>query len=319
MATQPDIPQPGTAPIRAPARLWSLTRLTYRQQEVVWAYFFLAPAIIGLLAFTLGPALASLALAFISTNLITQFEWVGVSNFQELLADNTFWISLGNTIAYVVGHIIPTVILALGFAVALNQPIRGRAFFRTVYFLPVVAPIVSTALVWAWAYQTEFGVFNFFLKSLGLPAAPWLTNSSWAMPSVIIWSVWAGLGYPIILYLAALQNVPREQIEASRLDGAGAWQTFRYVTFPAISPTTFFIVVLQFIGAFQVFTQMYVMTQGGPGYSTYTIVMYLYYRAWDSFRFGYASAVAVMLFLVLALVTLAQFRLQKAWVYYEHD
>lgn len=319
MATQPDIPRPRPATLASAERTGSLAHLTYTQQEIIWAYFFLAPTIIGLAAFTLGPALASLVLAFFATNFITQMEMVGLSNFLELLTDDVFWISLGNTLVYVVGHIAPTVVLALALAIVLNQPIRGRSIFRTIYFLPVVAPVVSTSLVWAWAYQTEFGVFNFFLKSLGLPAAPWLTSSSWAMLSVIIWSVWASIGYPIIIYLAALQNVPREQIEASKLDGAGAWQTFRYVTFPAISPTTFFIVVLQFIGAFQVFTQMYVMTQGGPGYATYTIVMYLYYRAWDSFRFGYASAVAVMLFIILALVTLVQFRLQKEWVYYEHD
>jgi ABC-type sugar transport system permease subunit len=299
-----------------PGRVGS--RLGYRQQEVLWAYAFLLPTIVGLVVFTVGPAIVSLALAFVNTNLITTFRFVGLANFTELLSDDRFWTSFTNTVVYVVGHIVPTVALALGFAVALNQPIRGRGFFRTVYYLPVVAPVVSTSLVWAWAYQTEFGVFNFFLRSLGLPAVPWLSSSAWSMTSVIIWSIWASVGYPIILYLAALQAVPPEIVEAAKLDGAGAWQTFRFITWSAISPTTFFIVILQFISAFQVFSQMYVMTQGGPGYSTYTIVMYLYYMGWDSFRFGYASAVAVVLFVILAIVTYTQFVVQSRWVYYEH-
>jgi ABC-type sugar transport system permease subunit len=294
-------------------------RLTYRHQEELWGYLFLAPTIIGLLAFTLGPALASIALAFFSTNFVTDTHWVGLGNFQEMLGDSTFWTSVRNTLVYVGGHIVPTVLLSMGLAVALNQPIRARSFFRTLYFLPIVAPVVATTLVWAWAYHSEFGIFNYIVRLLGFDAIPWLTDSSWALPSVIIWSIWAGLGYSVILFLAALQNVPREQVEASKLDGASAWQTFRYITFAAISPTTFFVVVLQFIGSFQVFTEMYVMTQGGPGYSTYTVIYYLYLTGWNAFRYGYASAVAVFLFVVLATITFLQFRIQSRWVHYEHD
>jgi ABC-type sugar transport system permease subunit len=293
-------------------------RLSYRQQEVVWGYLFMAPTIVGLLVFVFGPALASIALALFSTNFITQFEFVGLANFGELFADETFWISARNTILYVVAHVVPTVALGLGFASVLNQPIRGRALFRTLYFIPVVCPIVSTSLIWSWAYETEFGVFNYFLRSAGLPPIHWLTDSSMALWSIIIWSVWAGIGYPIVLFLAALQGVSRELVEASKLDGAGVWQTFRHVTFPAISPATFFIVVLLIVGSFQVFTQTYVMTKGGPGYSTYTIVMYLYTIGWQNFRFGYASAVAVVLFVILSAVTYLQFKVQRHWVHYEH-
>src|SRR5258708_16865188 len=141
--------------------------LSHRHQEVLWAYLLLAPTLIGLFAFTLGPAVASIGLAFLSTNFITQTQWVGLGNFVELFSDTTFWISTQNTFVYVLGHLGPTVVIALALAIALNQPIRGRAFFRTVYFLPVVTPVVSTTLVWAWAYQTEFGVFNYFLRQLG--------------------------------------------------------------------------------------------------------------------------------------------------------
>jgi multiple sugar transport system permease protein len=294
-------------------------RLTYRHQEELWGYFFLAPTIIGLLAFTLGPALASIVLAFFSTNFITDTHWVGTGNFQEMLGNSTFWTSVRNTLVYAVGHIVPTVFLSMGLAIALNQPIRGRSFFRTLYFLPIVAPVVATSLVWAWAYHSEFGIFNYFVRLLGFNAIPWLTDSSWALPSVIIWSIWAGLGYSVILFLAALQNVSRDQVEASKLDGASDWQTFRYITFAAISPTTFFVVVLQIIGSFQVFTEVYVMTQGGPGYSTYTVIYYLFLTGWNAFRFGYASAVAVFLFVVLATITFIQFKVQRRWVHYEHD
>jgi multiple sugar transport system permease protein len=303
---------------RSGGRRWT-ARISHRQQEVLWAYLMLAPTIIGLFIFILGPALASIALAFVNTNFITGFEWVGLDNFSELFSDTTFWISAENTVIYVVGHVVPTVLIGLGFAIALNQRIRGLPFFRTLFFLPVVTPIVSSSLVWAWAYETEFGVFNYFLRSVGLNPVSWLNDSSTALMSIIIWSIWAGVGYPIILLLAGLQGVPSEQVEASKLDGAGPWQTFRFVVFPAISPTVFFVVVLLVVGSFQVFTQTFVMTNGGPGYSTYTIVMYLYKSGWNAFRFGYASAVAVVLFLVLALVTYVQFRLQNRWVHYEHS
>jgi len=304
---------------RARESVRGLSRLSHRRQEAVWAYVMLAPTIIGLVLFILGPFLASLALAFVSTNFITGYKWVGLGNFAELFGNETFWTSMWNTAEYVIGHVVPTVALGLGLALALNQRIRGLSFFRTLFFLPVVTPTVSSALVWAWAYQTEFGVFNFILRSIGLTPVPWLTSSAWAMPSVITWSVWAAVGYPIILFLAALQGVPRELIEAAKLDGAGSWQTFRHITFPAVSPATFLIVILLIIGAAQVFTQVYVMTHGGPGYSTYTMVFILYVFGWNNFRFGYASAVAVVLFAILAVLTFVQFRLQRRWVHYEYD
>src|SRR5262249_48163158 len=252
------------------------TRLSYRRQEILWAYLFLAPTLIGLLVFVLGPAVASLLLAFVSTNFINEFQFVGLQNLRELFADDVFWISAGNTAFYVVGHVVPTVVIGLILASVLNQPIRGRPLFRTLYFIPVVCPIVSTSLIWSWLYETEFGVFNYFLRSVGLPPIHWLTDSSWAMPSIIIWSIWSGVGYPVVLFLAALQGVSRELVEASKLDGAGPWQSFRHVTFPAISPAIFLVVVLLVIGSFQVFTQTFVMTNGGPGYATHTLVMYLY-------------------------------------------
>lgn len=300
-------------------RGWGFSRLSHRRQEVVWAYFFLAPTILGLFLFILGPAIASLVLAFVSTNFITGFEWVGFANFAELFSDGTFWISVANTVEYAIGNVVPAVIIGLGIAIALNQQIRGVSFFRTLYFLPVVTPIVSSSLIWAWAYESHFGVFNYFLRLVGLHPIPWLTDTSWALPSIIVWSIWAGIGYPVILFLAGLQSVPRELVEAAKLDGANPWQSFRHITFPAISPATFFIVILLVIGAFQVFTQTYVMTDGGPGYSTYTIVMYLYVMGWNNFRFGYASAVALVLFVILAVITLLQFTLQKYWVHYEYD
>ncbi len=294
-------------------------RLSYRRQEVLWAYVFLAPTIIGLVVFILGPAIASLLLAFVSTNFINEFRFVGLQNLSELFGDDVFWISAGNTVFYVVAHVVPTVILGLILASVLNQPIRGRPLFRTLYFIPVVCPIVSTSLIWSWLYETEFGVFNYFLRSAGLPPIHWLTDSSWAMRSIVIWSIWSGVGYPVVLFLAALQGVSRELVEASKLDGAGPWQSFRHVTFPAISPATFLVVVLLVIGSFQVFTQTFVMTNGGPGYATHTLVMYLYKMGWNAFRFGYASAVAVVLFVIISVVTLVQFRVQKRWVHYEFD
>jgi multiple sugar transport system permease protein len=302
----------------SPKRL-GISRLSHRSQEVIWGYLFLAPTIIGLIVFVFGPALVSIMLAFVSTNFITEFRFVGVQNFVELFKDDAFWISTGNTVYYVVGHMVPTVALGLFFASMLNQQIRGRAFWRTLFFIPVVCPIVSTSLIWSWLYETQFGVFNFLLRSAGLPPIHWLTDSSWAMRSIIIWSIWAGLGYPIVLFLAALQGVSRDLIEASKLDGAGPWQTFRHITFPAISPATFFVVVLLVVGSFQVFTQTFVMTNGGPGYATHTIVMYLYKMGWTSFRYGYASAVAVVLFVILSAVTFIQFRIQRHWVHYEHN
>jgi len=211
------------------------------------------------------------------------------------------------------------VILALIFAVLLNQEIRGKYIYRAIYFVPVVATTVSISILWTWIYEPNFGILNYLLKLIGVTGPPWLGTSQWAMPSLIIMSIWQGLGYNIVILLAGLQAISREYYDAAAIDGANGLQRFRYVTLPLLSPATFFVLVLAVINAFQVFTNVYVMTRGGPANATLTLVLYLYQQAFTYEEMGVASAVAYCLFIIIVALTVVNFYLQRLWVFYEED
>ena len=289
-----------------PHRRW---RLTANAREAMWGYLFLLPNILGFLVFTLGPVLASLYISLTEWNAITAPEFVGLAHYGRLVfKDETFRKVLVNTV-YFTGVSVPvSAVISLALAILLNQKLRGLLIYRTVYFLPVVSSMVAVALVWQWLYNPEFGLINEFLWSIGLPAPKWLASSAWAMPAVIIMSVWKGLGYNMIIFLAGLQDIPVFLYEASELDGANSWQKFRHVTLPMLSPTTFFVVVMSIIASFQVFDQVYVMTRGGPARATSVIVHYLYQNAFQYFEMGYASAMAYVLFVIVFILTLIQVR-----------
>lgn len=287
------------------------------QSEHLVGYLFVAPLLLGLIIFTYGPVLAAFVLSFTKGDYISTPRFIGLGNYQALLQEDLFWTSMRNTLYYVIGVVPVGLFLSLLLALAMNQKLRGIVFFRSIFFLPTITSSVAISLMWLWIYNPEFGVLNFLLKQIGVRGPAWLSSTTWAMPAVIIMATWRGLGYNMLIYLAGLQGIPDVYYEAAEIDGAGGWAKFRHITLPLLSPTTFMLLILSLIGAFQVFEYTYVMTGGGPLYSTLTIVLHIYNNAFRSFKMGYASALAYVLFFILLALTLIQLRLQKRWVHYE--
>ncbi len=281
------------------------------------AYSFILPNLLGFAIFTLIPMVFSLLLAFMHWDGANQVSWAGLANFQRLLRDETFNIALKNTLYYVAGTVPTTMLASLGLAMVLNQPLRGRNFFRTTYFFPYVASLVAVAVVWNLLFFPSAGPVNEALRSLGVQNPPrWAASVDWAMPTVILASIWRGMGYYMIIYLAALQGIPARLYEAAAIDGANAWQKFRYVTLPMLTPATFFISIMLTISSFKVFDLIMVMTGGGPGRATNVLVIHTYNTAFREFRFGYSSAIAMVLFVLVLAITIAQFYMERRWVRY---
>jgi multiple sugar transport system permease protein len=290
------------------------------RREALWGILFLLPSLLGFVVFYWLPILAGFALGLTKWDLLSPPEWVGLANYQRLIADTEFHSALVHTVLFTIGTVPAGMIVALMIALALNQRLPGTAFYRTVYFLPVVSMLVAVALVWQWMYLPVYGLINSILGAVGLPQPFWLTDPNTTLISIIIMSVWLRLGYDMVLFLAGLQSIPRDLYEAASVDGAGRWARFRYITVPMLSPTTFLILTLSLISAFQVFDQIYIMTgrtsPGGPGGAAITMVFYIYNNAFQFTRFGYASALALVLFLIIFAITLVQLRLQRRWVHY---
>ncbi len=280
-----------------------------------WAYLFAAPPLLGFLVFGLGPMIGSLVLSFTRYDILTPPELIGLENYRRLVTEDFFvGRTLVNTAFYLLGLPLGMAV-ALGIAMLLDRATRFRAFFRTVYFVPAVCSIVALALLWKWLYRADYGPINTALSALGVDDPPsWLSDRRLVKPSLVIMGVWTNLGYDVVLLLAALKTVPRQLLEAAELDGANAWQRFRHVTFPAISPTLFFVSVTGTIAILQSFDQVWVMTRGGPAYASATFMLYVYVTGFQYFRMGYACAMAWLLGVLVLLVTWAQFRLAKRWV-----
>jgi multiple sugar transport system permease protein len=281
-----------------------------------WAAVFLLPNLLGFLVFILGPVIASFGLSFTSWDLLTPIKWIGLENYQTLISDQVFWKVLWNTIYYTGGTVPVGIAISLFLAIALNQKIKGIKIFRAAYFLPVISSTVAVAVVWQWLYNPEFGLINYLLYLIGIEGPKWLTSISWAMPAVIITSIWKNLGFNMLLFLAGLQGIPEVYYEAARIDGASWWQQFRNITLPLLSPTTLFVVVMSVINSFQVFDQIYIMTAGGPARSTSVLVHYLYQNAFEYFKMGEASAIAYVLFFLIFIITIIQLKRSKSWVVY---
>jgi multiple sugar transport system permease protein len=275
------------------------------------------PNLLGFAIFTLVPIIFSMGLAFMSWDGANQISWVGLDNFKELRDDDTFNIALENTLWYVGATVPLTMIASLGLAVLLNQPIRGRNVFRTIYFFPYVASLVAVAVVWNMLFYPSAGPVNEFLRAVGMENPPrWSASVDWAMPTVVLASVWRGMGYYMIIYLAALQGIPAILYESAAIDGANAWQKFRHITVPMLTPATFFISIMLTIQSFKVFDLVLVMTNGGPGRATNVLVMHTYNNAFKYFKFGYSSAIAMVLFVIVMIITIIQFYLERRWVEY---
>lgn len=287
-----------------------------RRQEERWAYLFLLPQYLGLLCFVLGPVVVTLFLSFSEWNLVAPPRWIGLQNYQVSFQTDVFWQTWRNTIYYVVASVAGGIVFSLALALALNEKLRGVTLYRGIYFLPVVTSAVAVSMVWRWLYNPEFGLFNAVLTTIGLPTLPWLNSLKWAMPSVIIMSIWQTVGYNMVIFLAGLQGIADQFYEAAEMDGATAWQKFRHITLPLLSPTTFFILITATIGAFQAFNQIYIMTNGGPANATRVILLHIYILAFRLFKIGEASAVSWVLFLILFILTLINFFVARKWVHY---
>lgn len=263
------------------------------------AYIFLFPAILFLSLMLVIPALATFGFSFTDISFLGPAQFVGLANFEALLHDEVFLRSIANTAYYTVGTVVPTLAVGLIVAIALNRPMRGRGFFRALFYLPVLTSIVAASMIWQYLYNQQLGLFNGILVRLGLPPLGWLTDPVLAMPSLMVMSVWISFGSAMIIYLAAIQGIPGELYEAASIDGANAWGTFWNVTLPSLRPVTFFLLVIQIVKSFQVFSAVYIMTEGGPLNSTTTMVFLMYQNAFQFTKAGYGSAMATVLFLFI--------------------
>ena len=290
--------------------------LSLRTNEAIWFYIFLLPWLIGFLVFTLFPILASLGLGFTRYNAIKPLDWVGLKNFILLSKDTIFIKSLRVTLTYTVIFVPIQLMISLFLAVLLNLRVFGMRTIRTIYYLPAILPTVVTGLVWVWLFNPDFGLLNFLIfKIFGIHGPNWLGSERWVMSAVIISGLW-GMGAGVLIFLAALQNVPDELYEAAELDGATVLHRFWHVTIPMISPVILYNLLIFMIGALQVFARIYVLTAGGPNYGSYFYNLYVYDNAFSYFKLGLASAQAWILFIIIMLMTLITLRSSGRWVYY---
>ncbi len=290
------------------------------RQEERLAWLFVLPVVLGIGIFQIYPTVFSLYASLTQWNLLTPPRWIGLDNYVDLFTtDRFFFQTMQNTGIYTFGVVVPAMIIALIFAILLNQEIRGKYLYRAIYFVPVIVPAVAVALLWNWLYEPNFGLINSALRVIGIKGPAWLGNTEWAMRAVIIQSIWAGLGFNIVIYLSGLQSIGREYYEAASIDGAGFLHQFFYITLPLLSPVTFFILVTGVIGTFQDFTVPFIMTGGGPAGATQLVVMYLYGLAFRLQNMGTASAVAYIVFIVIVTLTALNFLLARRWVFYEEN
>jgi multiple sugar transport system permease protein len=289
-----------------------------RLRENLDAYVFLAPWLIGFICLTAGPMVASVVLSLSDWDLLNPRKFIGAANLVELVKDDLFWLSLYNTAYYSFLAVPLHLLAALGAALILNLRLRWINYYRTMVYLPSITPSVASAFLWMWIFNPDFGLANAAITSVGLPRSMWIWGPETAKSSLVLMGFW-NIGPQMVIILAGLQSVPDSLYEAAAVDGATAWHRFRHITLPMISPVLFLSLIISVVRTFQIFNQAYIMTQGGPSNATLFYVLYLYRTAWESLRMGYASALAWVLFLIILLFTVVQWRLANRWVFYEGD
>jgi len=292
---------------------------TVRRREALVAYALLSPAIILFLTFIAGPLVGAIVLSFFEWNLLTDARFVGLDNYRKLVTDDAALVAVRNTFVFAFWSLVTHVGLGLALALMVQRTIPGvlKYLFRTAIFFPVIVSWAAVSLIWLFILDPNFGFINYYLDRLGLPTKSWLLMPDTAMPAIILVDLWKTLGFTFILILAGLQGVPAHLHEAAKIDGAGAVRRFWDITLPMLSPTLFMVAILTFIGAFQIFEPMFIMTDGGPLDRTVSIVMQIYETGFRRFEMGYASAMAIGVFVVILAVTLIQMRLGRYWVFYE--
>lgn len=281
-------------------------------KEPVTGWLFLMPVLIGIGIFMYGALVYSIYIAMSQWDLLTPPEWVGLDNFRRLLDDPKFVQTLGNTLFFVVTLVPIGIAASFLLAVLLNRQLKGLSFFRAAYYMPHITSTIAIGMIWLWIFNPDIGIINTILRFFGVENPPhWFDSVVWAKPALLVVRVWQVAGYYMILYTAGLQAIPDDLYEAASIDGANAWQRIRYITIPQLSNTTFFITIMLIIESFNIFEVIYVMTEGGPGGSTNTILYYIYTQAFESYRMGYASAMAWVLFIIIFTLTLIQFTIRR--------
>jgi multiple sugar transport system permease protein len=287
-------------------------------REALYGYLFASPVILGLVIWVMGPMVGSFLISLTDWNVLTSAHWIGLRNYVRLFTSDLFFSnSLLVTAYYVLLNVALTFIYSLGLAMLLNQKMKGQGVYRSIFYLPTIVPIVASSALWLWLYNPDFGLFNEILQGLGLRKSMWLVNQTTVIPSLVLMSVWGGAGNTIVIFLAALQGVPRQLLEAVEIDGGNWWHRFRAVTWPMISPVTFFNLVVGLINSFQIFTQSYIMTSGGPNNASLFYVHLMYREGFERNNMGNAAALAWVLFLMVSVLGLVLFRWSRLWVHYE--
>lgn len=300
----------------APPAIVAPSRPRRTRRQVIEGWVFILPVVVGILAFQLVPVLVSVYASFTNWTGLSTPRFIGLDNYLRMPSDPLFVSTVLNTLYFSIGYIPLSIVIGLVLALLCHGKLRGMRIFRTAFFVPYVVNIVAVSLVWFWFYAPTQGVINGMLSTVGVQGPEWLTDPTWAMPAVILVSVWQGVGYPMIVLLGGLQGIPPSLTEAATIDGASALRRLWSVTLPLLSPQLFFLTITQTIASFQIFGIIFVMTEGGPAGATTVYIYYLYQNAFAFGRMGYASALAMVLFAFIGLITFIQWRLQRRWVFY---
>jgi multiple sugar transport system permease protein len=289
------------------------------QREALAGYLFILPTFLGYTTFVIGPILAAIGISLTSYDMLSAPKVVGLANYSQLLSDPRLRVVYLNTFIFTLFAVTFNIGVGLGLAVLINRrmPAILRYLFRTAYFFPTLVALVYCAIIWQFLYQKDTGIINYYLSFLSIEPIPWLSSRQWVLPSIIILDVWKNTGFAMLVFLAGLQNISQEYYESAELDGANRWQLFRHITLPLITPTLFFNLIIYMIGALQVFDSIIALTNGGPGDASRSLVMYIVEIAFQQFQMGYASAIAITLFVIIMFLTLLQFRLGQRWVHYD--
>ena len=297
----------------------SLKNLNKEKRETILGWLMVSPFLIGFVCFTAIPMIASLIISFTEWDMLSNPEWIGFDNYKTLFFEDPLALhSLNITILFTIVSIPLNIVFGLALAMLLNTSIRGLSIFRTIFYLPAILSGVAVALMWRWIFSSEFGLLNTLLSIIGIEGPAWLTDRIWVLPSFVIMRLWS-VGGGMIIYLAGLQSIPTNLYEAANIDGANWWHRTRFITLPMLSPTIFFQLIVGFIFSMQIFTEAFIMTNGGPADASLFYLLYLYRQAFQYFDMGYASALAWVLFIVILLLTIIIFKTGRFWVYYEAE
>ncbi|MDD2495215.1 MAG: sugar ABC transporter permease [Tissierellia bacterium] len=295
----------------------SLQHMTLQKKDALTGYMFIAPALISFIVFVMYPVIASFVISGFDWGILTAPRFIGIENYKTLFKDPIFIESLKNTFTWVILYVPVSILVSLIVALAMDMPLRGIGFFRTMFYLPVMTPMVVCALLFVWIYNKEFGVLNYILSFLNISPIGWLSDRNISLISIALMSVWKHSGYNMLILLSALQGIPESLYEAAALDGITPWRKLINIKLPLIMPSMYFVVLTSVIDAFQVFTEVFIMTKGGPGYSTHTVSYYLFANAFEYGKMGYACAMSVVMFFIILAVTLIQDRIMNKNIQYD--